>query len=317
MIKKKGLGRGLGVLFGDCSDTNSDQLNNTMIPNITNTKDTDGMSSIKSIDSKGFDVLELSLGELKPNEQQPRKYFDRVELDELKKSINLHGIISPLVVVKQSDKYLIVAGERRYRVSKELGLTSVPCIVKDYTPQQIREISLVDNIQRDDLSVVDIANYLQQLIDEFGYTQEVLAERMGVSRSQVSNIVRILSLTNQVKDMVNSKQLTYGHARCLVSIVDEDMQLQLANKCIEQGLSVRGLESLVKNHSNHKQSKMDTINQSKLLEEANSLTNRFRNIFETNVILRGTPNKGKIILEYSTKQDLDRFQVLIGLLEGL
>ena len=229
MDKKKGLGRGLESLFGFYEDES-----NNIITNQTE----------KKVGAEG--VTELDINRIYPNPNQPRKHFDEEALRELASSIKTHGVIQPLVVNKESDGYMIIAGERRWRASKQAGLEKVPVVVKNYTEKQVKEISIIENLQREDLNPIEAARAIKQLMDEYNLTQEVVSDRIGKSRSNVANTLRLLSLYPDVIKMVEDGKLSSGHARSLVVIDDVNEQLRLAKKAVDGKLSVRDLEKRLK-----------------------------------------------------------------------
>lgn len=221
-MAKHGLGRGLGALFGDI-DLNEDAAEEQNV------------------------AKEIPIADIHPNENQPRKKFDDAAMLELANSIRLHGVISPVILVKRgADDYMLIAGERRWRAAKKAGLTTMPAIVRDYTDQQIKEISLIENLQREDLNPIEVATAVKQLMDEYSYTQEQVADRIGKSRPAVANLLRLLTLSPAVIDLVATGKLTEGHARCLVAIHDPDKQLEIAKKAMNDKLTVRDFEKLVK-----------------------------------------------------------------------
>ena len=222
MNNKKGLGRGLDVLFGVFDEDKS-------YNNITTKKDSDGNG-----------VLEVDISKVKPNPNQPRKNFDDDALKELASSIKMHGIVQPIVLNKQHDgNYLIIAGERRWRAANLCGLKTVPAVIKNYTEKQIKEISIIENLQREDLNPIEAARAIKELMDEYGLTQETVSERIGKSRSNVANTLRMLSLYPEVIDMVEKGKISSGHARCLVVIEDPKEQIRLAQVTASKNLSVR------------------------------------------------------------------------------
>lgn len=229
---KKGLGRGLGALLSD-SEQEYDLFST---------------AEEKAAPSEVLDQpTEINISLIEPNVNQPRKIFDENALMELTNSIRLHGIISPLILVKSDGgKYMIIAGERRWRAAKRAGLLTVPAIVRDYTPLQIKEISLIDNLQREDLNPIETARAIKQLMTEYNYTQEQVADRIGKSRPAVANSLRLLTLSPSVIDLVEKNQLSAGHARCLVVVQDPALQYQLATEAIKRALSVRDFEKMVK-----------------------------------------------------------------------
>ena len=298
MAFKKGLGRGLSALLSD-SELEYD----------ISTKD----SPDKTEETKENTATEISLALIEPNVNQPRKTFDEASLIELSNSIRLHGIISPLILVKQDNgKYMIIAGERRWRAAKRAGLLTVPAIVRDYTQLQIKEISLIDNLQREDLNPIETARAIKQLMDEYNYTQDQVAERIGKSRPAVANTLRLLTLSPAVMDLVASGALSAGHARCLVVVADYNKQLALANEAIKQGLSVRDFEKLIKKLLADK-----PINKPKMEQsiELKDMISRMQRVFATKVSALGNDNKGRIYIDYYNRDDLDRIVEIIELLE--
>ena len=198
MENKKGLGRGLGSLLGILDDEPKEVK-----------KDESGR--IKEIDGERVSDIDIKLIDVNPN--QPRKNFEPTALKELSDSIKLHGVIQPIIVNKTGDRYIIVAGERRFRASKLAGLKSVPAIVKNYTEQQVKEVSLLENIQREDLNPVEVANAMRELLEIYGWTQDVLADRLGKSRPAIANTLRLLTLQPEVLALIESGKLSAGHAR--------------------------------------------------------------------------------------------------------
>ena len=221
MTIKKGLGRGLESLFAMYDEDNGNV-------NITNN---DGIK--KPVN--GVDEIDINL--IKPNPNQPRKNFDQEALDDLACSIKVHGVIQPIVLNQMEDgSYMIIAGERRWRASKIAGLKTVPSVIKNYTERQIKEISIIENLQREDLNPIEAARAIKQLMDEYKLTQEVVSERIGKSRSNIANTLRLLSLYPEVIKMVEEGSLSAGHARSLVVIDDVNLQLRLANQCIKEAI---------------------------------------------------------------------------------
>lgn len=271
---------------------------------------------IKSIDAvtpeEASTTKELPITQVFPNVNQPRKVFDEVALNELANSIRLHGVISPIIVVKQDGGYMIIAGERRWRASKKAGLITIPAIVRDYTPKQVKEISLIENLQREDLNPIETAVAIRQLMDDYKYTQEEVADRIGKSRPAVANTLRLLTLSSYVTSLVSSGKLSAGHARCLVVVDSEEAQAELADKCIKDALSVRDFEKLVKNFLKPKEKKEEKQEQSLELID---LVQRLQRTFATKVSAIGNDNKGRIYIDYYTRDDLDRIVELLTTLE--
>lgn len=291
MTNNRGLGRGLDALFSAYDNEKSYEK-------VTN-KNENG-------------VLELDIGKIKPNPNQPRKNFDIDALNELAASIRVHGIVQPIVVNKQSNgEYLIIAGERRWRAANICGLKTVPVIVKNYTDKQVKEISIIENLQREDLNPIEAARAIKELMDEYGLTQETVSERIGKSRSQIANTLRLLSLYPDVIKMVEDGKLSSGHARCLVVVNDQNDQIRLAQMAVSKGLNVRELEKAVKNYTNPTKKVVIKEEQSLELKE---LINQMQKTFATKVSAIGNDNKGRIYIDYYSRDDLDRIAELLELL---
>ena len=297
MTIKKGLGRGLESLFAMYDEDNSNV-------NITNN---DGNK--KPVN--GVDEIDINL--IKPNPNQPRKNFDQEALDDLACSIKVHGVIQPIVLNQMEDgSYMIIAGERRWRASKIAGLKTVPSVIKNYTERQIKEISIIENLQREDLNPIEAARAIKQLMDEYKLTQEVVSERIGKSRSNIANTLRLLSLYPEVIKMVEEGSLSAGHARSLVVIDDVNLQLRLANQCIKEKWNVRDLEKAVKKALNPQIIKKSSPEQSLELKE---LVNQMQRVFSTKVSAIGNDNKGRIYIDYYSRDDLDRLADYIEIIK--
>lgn len=285
-IRKGGLGRGLGALLSDIEEE----------------------SVINSVETS-----EMLLSNIEPNVDQPRKQFNDDALAALVESIKTHGVITPLIVTPKPDgKYMIIAGERRYRAATAAGLVSVPVCVREYTQVQIDELSLIENIQREDLNPMEVARAIKKLMDDYGYTQEEAAERIGKARPTVANLLRLMDLTDAVQKMVESGQLSAGHARCLVTVADSELQWDLAQKARGDRMSVRDFEKLVKNTLNPKK-KPDASKQSLELRD---MVVRMQRTFGTKVSLLGNDNKGRIFIDYYTPDDLSRIESMLSYLES-
>lgn len=297
MAVKKGLGRGLSALLSD-----SEQEYDFSFREEEKTEE-----SVSSDATK-----EISVSLIDPNVNQPRKRFDEVAMSELANSIRIHGVISPIILVKQpAGRYMIIAGERRWRAAKRAGLLTIPAIVRDYTPQQVKEISLIENLQREDLNPIETAVAIKQLMDEYSYTQEQVADRIGKSRPAVANTLRLLSLTKPVMDMVASGKLSPGHARCLVVVLDAADQLKLANMGADNRVTVRDFEKMVKNYLNPKPVKPK---QEQSLELKDMVT-RMQRSFATKVSALGNDRKGRIYIDYYNRDDLDRICDILDIVE--
>lgn len=276
--KKSGLGRGLGALIQD----------NNLIKE----------------ENQSINKIELNL--IKPNKEQPREYFDEKKISQLAESIKEHGIIQPLVLKKEGDIYTIVAGERRWRAAKSIGLTEIPAVIIDATKKDLLEISLIENIQREDLNPIEEAKAYKKLLDDFNLTQEELGKRVGKSRVAITNCMRLLNLDTRVQDYLIDEVISEGHGRALLSVEDKNVQYKLAQAIIDEDLSVRDTENLIKDY--YKKPKQDN---KKKTEENNNpyvsdIKSKLESYFGTKVLLKNGKNKGKIEIEYYSNEDLQR-----------
>lgn len=286
MAKKTGLGKGLGALFND----------NDIID------DDDNKVEIKD----GEEVVhKIKIIDIEPNKNQPRRNFNNESIDELAESIKRYGVIQPIIVTKKDKYYEIVAGERRWRASKKAGLDEIPCIVREDTERKNKEIALIENIQREDLNPIEKARSFRQLMDEYGMTQMELSETIGISRSALANTVRLLNLDPRVMELVIQGQITEGHARSLLCFEDPDKQYKAALEIIEKGQNVRDIENKVKNKKNaqKRDPKYDAIIQ--------DIEGTFQGYFGTKVRLEAGKRSGKIIIQYSSNEDLERIMDLV------
>mgnify|MGYP001862866324 CR=1 FL=1 len=296
---KKGLGRGLDALFGVYKDDSYENI----------TKKAPEPQAKVAVSSG---VSEIAIDKVKPNPNQPRKNFDEEALNELAASIKLHGIVQPIVVNDMGDgSYMIIAGERRWRAANICGLKTVPAVVRKYTDKQVKEISIIENLQREDLNPVEAAKAIKELMDEYGLTQETVADRIGKSRSSVANTLRLLTLYPDVLKLVEEGKLSAGHARCLVVIEDKNQQIKLAQLVVNKSISVRELEKAVKNLENPQRRHIIIPEQSLELKE---LIIQMQKTFATKVSAVGNDNKGRIYIDYYTRDDLDRIAELLELL---
>ena len=311
MKTNRGLGRGLNALFMDTEEAYENAAK-TPAPAAAEFTPSDG-----GADVKGLKEVDISL--IRPNPNQPRKNFDEEALNELADSIRKHGMIMPIVVNEPEDgKYMIIAGERRYRAAKMAGKTKVPVVVRSYTEREVKEISLIENLQREDLNPIEAANAMKQLMDEYRLTQEELAERIGKSRPAVTNTLRLLSLTPEVISMVASGKLSAGHARALVTL-PEDVQYKLAGDAVKDGLSVRDIERSVRDYFASPEELADKKNKQKqqVSIELKDLIERMRHTFKTKVSLIGNDKKGRIYIDYYNTDDLNAIREIDTLVDRI
>lgn len=253
-------------------------------------------------------VREIDLKLIDINTNQPRKNFDKESLQELSDSIKQHGVIQPIIVIQKGDRYSIVAGERRYRASKIAGLKTIPAIIKDYTTRETKEIALIENLQREDLNPVETAYALKQLIEEYHFTHEDLASKIGKTSSVVSNYMRILRLEPEVLSMIEKGKLTFAHAKALISIPDREIQIKLARKACDDKISSRELENITQAILNPEKAikKKETVGL-----EIKNLVNTMQYIFGTKVNVIGSDKRGRIYIDYFNGDDLDRIKTII------
>ena len=297
-MEQKRLGRGLGALLGVLEDKD-DEIKNLSPKEVKEVKE----------EFKKLGVEEIEMGLIDNNPRQPRKNFSTTALNELADSIRQHGIIQPIILVQKGKRYMIVAGERRFRASKIAGLKKIPAVIKDYTEDQIKEIALLENIQREDLNPIETARALQELLTSFEWTQEVLADRLGKSRPAIANYLRLLTLSPAVIQLVEDGKLSAGHARTLVVVKNPDVQLKLANLAIVKRITVREMEKAVKELDKpEKKQKVEKPMSVELVSFKDSL----QRTFGTMVNIKGNDKKGKIIIDYYNSDDLDRIYKLLN-----
>ena len=307
-MAKKGLGRGLESLFSVYRDPEVDTENvNDKIDDVPEVK----VVKMASVDEKinGEAVEQIEIGKIDPNKNQPRKVFDETALNELASSIKIHGIIQPIVLNKVGDRYMIIAGERRWRAAQIAGLKTVPAIIKNYDARQIKEISIIENLQREDLNPMEAARAIKELMEEYGWTQEVVADRLGKSRPVIANTIRLLNLEPEVIDMIEKGKLSAGHARSLVAVNNRDAQIKLAKQVCEKKLTVRDLEKAVKQGKSGKNPKSS---QSIELKE---LIHDMQKVFGTKVSALGSDQRGRIYIDYYSTEDLQRVFELVEILK--
>jgi len=278
----KGLGRGLDALFDDIED----------VKTVTN----------KS--NKLEEVVELKISDIEPMLNQPRKVFDQKKLEELSASIKENGVIQPILVVKNEHGYTIVAGERRWRASKLAGLEKVPVIIKDYTDTKKKQVALIENIQREDLNIIEVAQALKELMDIEGYNMADVSRVTGKSLSGVSNTMRLLKLPNKIQDQILDGKLVEGQARALLAIENEEEQLRLADKIIEKKLTVREVEKLIYNNDKYKVKKKNVAKKIGTINKA--IEEKLTEYFGLKVKIDATKTKPKLIIEYYDNDGLER-----------
>lgn len=308
--KKSGLGRGLDALFPEKTVQSKPKTVKTVKEEKKVAVDTKKSSQQET--SNGERMMKISM--IEPNREQPRKKFDEDALQELSESIKQYGILQPLLVSDKKDYYEIVVGERRWRAAKMAGLKEVPVVVKEFSTQEIVEISLIENIQREDLNPVEEAMAYKRLIDEFHLKQDEIAERVSKSRTAVTNSMRLLKLDSRVQQMMVDEMISAGHARAILAISDPEQQYNAAMKVFDEKLSVRETEKLVKSILTPTKKKPVVSNPT---EDAiyESLEEKMKGITGTRVFIhRKKNNKGKIEIEYYSRDDLDR---IIDLFESI
>lgn len=293
MNKKAGLGKGLSALFPTDEHINSD----------TGEVQTENQNPEHAQDSESS-IHNLEINLIDPNYDQPRKQFNDESLIELADSIKSSGIIQPLIVCKNADRYKIVAGERRWRAAKIAGHATVPAVIRDYSTGQLMQIALIENIQRADLNPIEEARGIKSLIDEHKLTQEEVAKILGKSRPVITNSLRILKLPEDILNLIQEGQLSSGHARCLVSLQDANMQLQVASEIMRRSLSVRQTELLCKEKLKGADEKKPKT--SKTYPELFEVENQLQIQLETKVKISGNLNRGRISIEYYSEEQLER-----------
>ncbi len=245
-------------------------------------------------------IKEIEIDLICPNPNQPRKSFEKDKLDELAESIKKYGVIQPIIVKKEDEIYTIIAGERRWRASKIAGLSNIPCIIRDIENKNASEIALIENIQREDLNPIDEANAYEYIMDRYAITQEELSGVIGKSRVYVTNTLRLLNLDDYVKEKIISNEISQGHARAIISL-DKNLQKQITDKIIKEGLSVRDVEKLVRDSKKVKVKKV--VEKDKFVVNIEEL---LTNKLSAKVKITNKRNKGKIEIEYKSNEDLNR-----------
>lgn len=282
-MSKKGLGKGLGALIPGIDPTERERQG----------------------------VVELEIGQIKPNPDQPRKEFDEVRLEELALSIKEHGIVQPVIVRKVGDGYELVAGERRWRAAQLAGLTKVPALVREFTEAERMEIALIENLQREDLNPLEEAEAYRALMDAFGLTQEALAKRLGRSRSQVANTLRLLQLPDRVQEEIRAGRLSMGHAKVLGGVEDPAELVALAEKVVSEGLSVRELEELLRPRERRERPRAKV--RAKLPPDLAAVERRLREQLGTPVKLHWSGERGRVEITFFGEEGLNRLLEALGM----
>ena len=299
----KGLGKGLDALFGE-TEAAYDQV-------------FEHRSAFGYTEEEKNNAEEMRLDKIAANPNQPRKNFDEQALKELAESIKKHGVIMPIVVNDNGDgTYMIIAGERRFRACHLAGRETIPVVIRQYSEREIKEISLIENLQREDLNPIEAATAMKQLMTDYKLTQDELAERIGKSRPAIANTLRLLSLTPDVMQMVAEGKLSAGHARTLVPLASED-QLQFAADAVKSGMSVRELEKKVRAYNMSPELLEEKKKKKRALAsiELKNLVERMRFAFRTKVSLIGNDQKGRIYIDYYSRDDLDRLAEILDIID--
>lgn len=300
MAIKKGLGRGLDMLIPKEESTKS--------------AETKENKAEKTEKKKENEEILLDIRQIEPNRNQPRKQFDEDAIEELAESIKMYGVIQPLIVQKKDDYYEIIAGERRWRACKKAGVKKVPVLIRNYEEQEILKISLIENLQREDLNPIEEAQAYQQLQEEYGLKQDEIAASVSKSRTAITNTMRLLKLDERVQKMILDNLITSGHGRTLIPLEDGDVQYQVAEKIMDENLSVREAEKLVKKILEPKEKEEEENNpeQEKMFE---FFEEKMKHILGSKVTIKNNKkNKGKIEIEYYSQDELER---LIDLIQSI
>lgn len=287
MATKKGLGRGLGALL-------------------------DANSVIETTTETEKDVKKIKITQIEPNKTQPRRDFDEEKIAELSESIKEYGLLQPIVVkLNKNGFYTIIAGERRWRASRLAGLKEIPAVIKDVSEQTEKEITLIENIQRENLNSLEEAAGIKELIDEYGLTQEEVASKIGRSRTAVTNILRLLNLPKEIQELLKEEKLTQGHARALLSLENDVLAQELAKQVIAQEMSVRQLENYIASLKKVKKEKRPSKEEIEIQRSIKALEESLSSELGTKIRIINKKNKGKIEIPYSSTEDFERIIALI------
>lgn len=290
-MNKKGLGKGLGALISAANEEVNEEIN----------------------EKKG--IVELKINDIEPNINQPRKKFDDEKLLKLSESIKKHGVVQPIIVKKEDNTYRIVAGERRWRAARMAGLKTIPVIIKELSERQVMEIALIENLQREDLNPIEEAEAFERLLNEYNLTQEELSEAIGRSRSAIANTIRLLGLSEKVKNCLINQDITSGHARAILSVDNKELQEKICDEIIEKNLTVRQTETLVKRFISEEKKENKEKKENNNNDEYLKIEENLQGIFGTKVRLVSNNKKGRIMIEYYSEEELDRLLTLFGMIE--
>ena len=306
MAKKAGLGRGLDALFADAAPIIEEQQSPA------DEKPKKAGSKKKAAGSEDDDrVLYIDINDIRPNSAQPRSHFDEAKLTELASSIKTNGVIQPLIVRESENGYELVAGERRWRASRQAGLRTVPCIVRNFDDRQNAIVAIIENMQREDLNPIEEALGLKSMTEKYGFTQEQVSESLGRSRTYITNSIRLLKLPEEIQQYVSSGQMSAAHGRTIINIPDKAKQKEIADKIIRNDLSVRATERLAEKVKDElrperkRRRKAAEEDKAKAAEIA-AVENELRTLAGTKVNINGDDSKGRIELEYYSLDELNR-----------
>ena len=317
--KNRGLGRGLDALFGSAEvsfdppaeqkeDTN-ETIEKTAVKK-EETKKSAPVSKPEKADTADNGIIYIDINDIRPNSNQPRKVFDEEKLEELAASIEAHGLIQPVVLRKSENGYEIVAGERRWRAARKTGIRKLPCIIRELTDEENMLLAIIENMQREDLNPIEEAEGISQMIDTYGLTQEQVSKSVGKSRPYITNSLRLLKLIPEVRELLADGSISTGHAKALVSVIDEERQLSIAKKVVREGLSVRQTEKLSKDDG--KPAKRATRKTRDA--DVRRVEEDLKEVLGTKVTLNQKGKKGRIEIEFYSKDELER---LIEMLKNI
>ena len=310
--RKNGLGRGLDAFFPDRTSVVKEPARKTITKTVKTEKKSDvaekqtnpTVAKKQTADSKTGAMI-VKISSVEPNMDQPRKQFDEDALMELSESIKQYGVLHPLLVSDKKDYYEIVAGERRWRAAKKANLKEIPAVIRKYSEEQVAEIALIENLQRENLNPIEEAIGYNLLMDEFNLTQELISQRVGKSRSAIANSLRLLSLEDEIQKMLILGTLTSGHARAILSLDDKELRIALSKRIIEDNLNVRQAEALAKQLQKKKPQKKKSEKTAYDIE-IEKIQNTLSSAMGTKVRINHTAKKGKIEIEYYGNEDLER-----------